>query len=172
MQAIVTVSKDALKHARGTARNLVEAYRVAAHRGVAAERRAVSAGIGFVGSRLGTDGQVLAGLGRMNRELTGFAGTVFDGAAEQAVAVVDGVARVTEQIVVSGLGALPRRAQPVVRTVALPVARPVRSLSMRAEGASKQILKLVSPSAHAKAGARKRTTRTVRKAAKRARRTR
>jgi len=165
MEAIVTVSKDALKHARGTARNLVEVYRLAAHRGVEVERRAVSAGIGFVGSRLGTDGQVLAGLGRMNRELTGFAGTVFDGAAEQAVAVVDGVARVTEQIVVSGLGALPRGAQPVVRTVA----RPVRSLSMRAEGASKQILKLVAPKSRAKA-VTKRTTRTARKAAKRARR--
>jgi len=165
MQAIVTVSKDALKHARGTARNLVEAYRVAAHRGVAAERRAVSTGIGFVGSRLGTDGQVLAGLGRMNRELTGFAGTVLDGAAEQAVAVVDGVTRVTEQIVVSGLGALPRRAQPVVRTVV----RPVRSLSMRAEGASKRILKLVSPKSPTKAATKKRT---ARKAAKRTRRAR
>jgi hypothetical protein len=166
MQAIVTVSKDALKHARGTARNLVEAYRLAAHRGVAAERRVVSAGIGFVGSRLGTDGQVLAGLGRMNRDLTGLAGTVVDGAAEQAAAVVDGVARVTEQFVVSGLGALPRRAAPMVTTIALPVARPVRSLSARAEGASKQILKLVSKRAKAT-----RATRTTRKAAKRARRT-
>jgi len=172
MQAIVTVSKDTLKHARGTARNLVEAYRLAAHRGVAAERRAVSAGIGFVGNRLGTDGQVLAGLGRMNRDLTGFAGTVVDGAAEQAVAVVDGVVRVTEQIVVSGLGALPRRAQPVVQTVALPVARPVRSLSVRAEGASKQILKLVSPSSRTKTSAKRGTTRAARKATKRARHTR
>ena len=171
MQAIVTTSKDTLKHARGTARNLVEAYRLVAHRGVAAERRAVSAGIGFVGSRFRTDGQVLAGLGRMNRELTGFAGTVVDGAADQAVAVVDGVARVTEQIVVSGLGAVPRRAQPAIQTIALPVARPVRSLSMRAEGASKRILKLVQPKHRAKAVA-KRAAGTVRKSAKRARRTR
>ncbi|MCG6875707.1 MAG: hypothetical protein LJE97_11520 [Betaproteobacteria bacterium] len=168
MQAIATVSKDTLKYARGTARNLVEAYRLVAHRGVAAERRAVSAGIGFVGNRLGTDGQVLAGLGRMNRDVTGFAGTVVDGVAEQATAVVDGVARVTGQMVVSGLGALPRRARPVVETVALPVARPVRSLSVRAEGASKQLLKLVSPKSRAKTA----TKRTVRKATKRTRRTR
>jgi hypothetical protein len=168
MQGIVTTSKDALKHARGTARNLVEAYRVAAHRGVAVERRAVSAGIGFVGNRLRTDGQVLAGLGRMNRELTGFAGTVVDGAAGQAVAVVDGVARVTEQIVVSGLGALPRRAAPALETIALPIARPVRSLTKRAEGASKRILKLVTPKTRAKVNAR-RAAGTVRKAPKRAR---
>jgi len=170
MQAIVTVSRDTLKHARGTARNLVEAYRVTAHRSVAAERRAVSAGIGFVGSRLGTDGQILAGLGRMNREVTGFAGTVVDGAAQQAYAVVDGVARVTEQIVVNGLGAVPRRARPAVETIALPVARPVRSLSARAEGASKRILKLVAPKTRAGTAA-KRTKRTARKAARRARRT-
>ena len=170
MQAIVTVSRDALKHARGTARNLVEVYRLAAHRGVDAERRAVSAGIGFVGNRLGTDGQILAGLGRMNRDVTGFAGTVVDGAADQAHAVVNGVARVTEQIVVSGLGAVPRRARPAVATIALPVARPVRSLSARAEGASKRILKLVAPKARAGAAA-KRATRTARKAARRVRRT-
>jgi len=167
VQAIVTVSKDALKHARGTARNLVEVYRLVAHRGVAAERRAVSAGIGLVGSRLGTDGQVLAGLGRMNRDLTGLAGTVVDGAAEQAVAVVDGVARVTEQIMVSGLGVLPRRAGPAVETIA----RPVRSLSVRAEGASKQILKIVSPTTRAKAVARRKKP-AVRKTTTRARRTR
>jgi hypothetical protein len=171
MQAIVTTSKDALKHARGTARNLVEAYRVVAHRGVAVERRAVSAGIGFVGNRLRTDGQVLAGLGRMNRELTGFAGTVVDGAADQAVAVVDGVARVTEQIVVSGLSALPRRAAPALETFALPVARPVRSLSIRAEGASKRILKLVTPKTRTKVNGR-RAVATTRKAVKRARRAR
>ncbi len=169
MQAIVTVSRDALKHARGTARNLVEAYRLVAHRGVAAERRAVSAGIGFVGNRFRTDGQVLAGLGRMNRDVTGFAGTVVDGAAEQATAVVDGVARVTQQIVVSGLGALPRRAGHTVESIALPVARPVRTLSARAEGASKRLLKLVSPR-KAKAATR-RTVRKVRKTAKRVRRT-
>ena len=167
MQAIVTVSRDTLKHARGTARNLVEAYRLAAHRGVAAERRAVSAGIGFVGSRLGTDGQVLAGLGRMNRGVTGFAGTVVDGAADQAHAVVDGVARVTEQIVVSGLGAVPRRARPTIETIALPVARPVRSLSVRAEGASRRILKLVAPKTRARTAAK----RTTRKATRRTRRT-
>lgn len=166
MQAIVTVSRDTLKHARGTARNLVEVYRAAAHRGVAAERRAVSAGIGFVGSRLRTDGQILAGLGRMNRDITGFAGTVVDGAAEQAYAVVDGVARVTEQIVVSGFGAVPRRARPAVETITLPVARPVRSLSARAEGASKRILKLVAPKTRAKT-ATKRAKRTARKTARR-----
>ncbi len=171
MQAIVTVSKDTLKHARGTARNLVETYRLVAHRGVGAERRAVSAGIGFVGSRLDTDAQVLAGLGRMNRNLTGFAGTVVDGVAEQAVAVVNGVVRVSEQIVVSGLGALPRRARPALETIALPVARPVRSLSKRAEGASQRILKLVKPKKPAKSGA-KRATRSGRSAAKRARRSR
>lgn len=171
MQSIVTVSKDALKHARGTARNLVETYRIVAHHGVAVERRAVSAGIGIAGSRLGNDGQVLAGFGRMNRDLTGFASTVVDGAAEQAVAVVDGVARVTEQIVVSGLGALPRRAGPALETLALPVARPVRSLSMRVESASKRILKLVTPKTRAKAAA-KRATRAGRKAVKRARRSR
>lgn len=168
MQAIVTVSTDALKHARGTARNLVEVYRVVAHRGVAAERRAVSAGIGFVGNRFGTDGQVLASLGRMNRDVTGFAGTVVDGAAEQAAAVVDGVARVTRQIVASSLGALPRRAGRAVESVALPVARPVRTLSARAEGASKRFLKLVSPR-KVKAATR-RTVRKVRKTAKRVRR--
>jgi len=168
MQAIVTVSRDALKHARGTARNLVEAYRLVAHRGVAAERRAISAGIGFVGNRFGTDGQVLAGLGRMNRDVTGFAGTVVDGAAEQATAVVDGVARVTQQIVVSGLTALPRRAGRTVQSIALPVARPVRTLSARAEGASKRFLKLVSPR-KVKAATR-RTVRKVRKTAKRVRR--
>jgi len=171
MQAIVTVSRDTLKHARGTARNLVETYRIVAHHGVAAERRALSAGIGIVGNRLGTDGQVLAGLGRMNRDLTGFAGTVVDGAAEQAVAVVDGVARVAEQIVVSGLGALPRRAGPAIETIALPVVRPVRSLSVRAEGASKRILKLVTPKARAKS-ITKRATKAGRKAVKRARRSR
>ena len=168
MQAIVTVSKDALKHARGTARNLVEAYRLVAHRGVAAERRMVSAGIGFVGDRFGTDGQVLAGIGRMNRDVTGFAGTVVDGAAEQASAVVDGVARVTEQIVLSGFGALPPRAGTVVESIALPVARPVRTLSVRAEGASKRILGFVAPRA-AKAATR-RKPRTTRKTAKRMRR--
>jgi len=68
---------------------------------------------------------------------------------------------------VSGLGAVPRRARPTVETIALPVARPVRTLSVRAEGASKRILKLVAPkTARAKPSA-KRTKRAVRKTARR-----
>jgi hypothetical protein len=161
MQRIATLSKDALKHARGTARNVVEAYRLVAHRGVAFERHAVSAGIGFVGARLGTDGQVLASFGRMNRDVTGFASTVVDSAAEQANAVVDGVARVAEQVVVGGLSVVPPRVSGAIQTVALPVMGPVRGISMRIEGASRRVVKLVEPKA--RAGAAKRVKRTLRK---------
>lgn len=167
MQRIAALSKDALKHARGTARNVVEAYRVVAHRGVALERHAVSAGIGFVGARLKTDGQVLASVGRMNRDVTGFASTVVDSAAEQANAVVDGVARVAEQIVIGGLGAVPPRVGGAIQTVALPVMGPVRGMSVRIEGASRRMLRLVEPRTRAAAAA-KRAKRTLRKVRARA----
>jgi len=162
MQRVATLSKDALRHARGTARNVVEVYRVVAHRGVALERQAVSAGIGYIGTRLPTDGQVLASLGRMNRDVTGFAATVVDGAADQAHAVVDGVARVAEQLVVGGLRAVPPRVGGAIQTVALPVMGPVRGLSMRAEGASRKVLNLVEPKA--RAAAVRHAKRAVRKA--------
>jgi hypothetical protein len=165
MQRVTTLSKDALRHARGTARNVVEAYRLVAHRGVAFERQAVSAGIGFVGARLRTDGQVLASVGRMNRDVTGFATTVVDGAAEQANAIVDGVTRVAEQIVAGGLSAVPPRMGSAIETVALPVIGPVRGISMRIEGASRRMVKLVEPKARARAAAHaKRVARKPRKA--------
>ncbi len=165
MQRVTTLSKDALKHARGTARNVVEAYRLVAHRGVALERQAVSAGIGIVGARLRTDGQVLASVGRMNRDVTGFAATVVDGAAEQASAIVDGVARVAEQIVVGSLGAVPPRVGGAIETVALPIVGPVRGISMRIESASRHMVKLVEPKVRAKAAPHaKRGTRKRRKA--------
>jgi hypothetical protein len=165
MQRVTTLSKDALRHARGTARNVVEAYRLVAHRGVAFERQAVSAGIGFVGARLRTDGQVLASVGRMNRDVTGFATTVVDGAADQANAIVDGVVRVAEQIVAGGLSAVPPRVGGAIETVALPVIGPVRGISMRIEGASRRMVKLVEPKARARAASRaKRAARKMRKA--------
>ncbi|MCL4801918.1 MAG: hypothetical protein KJ025_20170 [Burkholderiales bacterium] len=158
MQRVATLSKDTLKHARGTARNVVEAYRLVAHRGVALERQAVSAGIGYVGTRLKTDGQVLASVGRMNRDVTGFATTVVDGAAEQANAIVDGVARVAEQIVVKGLNAVPPRIARPLQTVALPVMNPVRDITLRIEGATVRVVKLVGQKP--RAGAAKRAKRT------------
>ncbi|MCZ7563188.1 MAG: hypothetical protein M5U08_04700 [Burkholderiales bacterium] len=161
MQRVSTLSKDALKHARGTARNVVETYRLVAHRGVALERQAVSAGIGFVGARLKTGGQVLASFGRMNRDVTGFAATVVDGAAGQANAIVDGVARVAEQIVVGGLGAVPPRIARPLQTVTLPVMGPVRGLTLRIEGASARMVKRAGRKP--RAGAAKRAKRTARK---------
>lgn len=161
MQNVSTLSKDTLRHARGTARNVVEAYRLVAHRGVALERRAVSAGIGYVGTRLKTDGQVLASFGRMNRDVTGFATTVVDGAAGQANAIVDGVARVAEQLVVGGLGAVPPRFGSTLRKVALPVMGPVRGLALKAEGASRRMVKLAGQKP--RAGAAKRAKRGARK---------
>jgi hypothetical protein len=161
---VATVSQESVRRVRSTAKNVVEAYRVLAHKGVAIERQAMSIGIGVVGARFATIDPVLGSLHRVNQQATEFAGAVVDGVAEQANAVVDGVADVAAHIVVNNLGAMNGRVGTALEKVAMPVAMPVRYIAMRAEDASERMLNLVKPAKRRVAATTKRAKRVVRKA--------
>lgn len=136
MQALINVNRSTVRHARNVAVNLVEAYRALAERGVGLQAKAVARGTETIGERLTIIDPVLGSLRRINTQANAFAGTVVNGLASQATAIIDGVADIASFAAGKRFPGM---------ALALPVATPVNRVAKRADGASTRLLAAVAP---------------------------